>query len=135
MRARLLLLTRLLLVEYLLLDVLVLKGTLSSIVRASMGELLLRRGRLGRHHLSSIGRSLGEVGSLSNCSLGDMVGRELLLSATVAVFGLVVRASLPLGHLSRWRLRGSIAQVCKEGLHLGHTNGVIHISSALFGRL
>jgi hypothetical protein len=135
MRARLLLLTRLLLVKYLLLDVLVLKGTLSGIVRASMGGLLLRRERLGRHHLSSIGRSLSEVGSLSDCSLGDMVGRELLLSATVAVFGLVVRASLPLGHLSGWQLRGSIAQVRKEGLHLSYTDGVIHISSALFGRL
>jgi hypothetical protein len=93
MRARLLLLTRLLLVKYLLLDVLVLKGTLSSIVRASMGELLLRGERLGRHHLSSIGRGLGKMGSLSGCSLGDMVGRKLLLSATVAVFGLVVGAS------------------------------------------
>ena len=127
--------TRLLLVEYLLLDMLVLKGTLGGIIRASMSELLLGGERLGRHHLSSIGRGVGKVGSLSGCSLGDMVGRRLLLSAAVAVFGLVVGASLPLGHLSRWRLRGSIAQISKEGLHLGHTNGVIHVSSALFGSL
>jgi hypothetical protein len=134
MRAELLLLTRLLLVEYLLLDVLILKGTLSGIVRASMGELLLRRERLSRHHLASVGRSLGEVGSLSDGPLGDMIGRGQLLSATVAVFGLVVRASLPFGRLSRW-LCSSVAQVCKESLHLGHTDGVVHVSSALFGRL
>jgi hypothetical protein len=134
MRARLLLLTRLLLVEYLLLDVLILKGTLSSMVRANMGRLLLRRERLGRHHLSSVGRGLGEVGSLSDGSLGDMIGRGMLLSATIAVLGPVVRASLPFGHLSRW-LCSSIAQVCKESLHLGHTDGVVHVSGALFGRL
>ncbi len=127
--------TRLLLVEYLLLDMLVLKGTLGGIIRASMSELLLGGERLGGHHLSSIGRGVGKMGSLSGCSLGDMVGRRLLLSAAVAVFGLVVGANLPLGHLSRWRLRGNIAQISKEGLHLGHTDGVIHVSSALFGRL
>ena len=125
---------RLLLVEYLLLDVLILKGTLSGVIRASRGGLLLRRERLSRHHLASVGRSLGEVGSLSDGPLGDMIGRGHLLSATVAVFGLVVRASLPFGRLSRW-LCSSIAQVGKEGLHLGHTDGVVHVSSALFGRL
>ena len=99
-----------------------------------MGRLLLRRERLGRHHLSSVGRGLGEVGSLSDGSLGDMIGRGMLLSATIAVLGLMVRASLPFDSLSG-RLYSSIPQVCQESLHLGHTDGVVHISGALFGRL
>jgi hypothetical protein len=134
MRAKLLLLTRLLLVEYLLLDVLILKGALSGIVRASRGGLLLRRERLGRRHLASISGGLGEVDGLSNGPLGDMIGRGQLLSATVAVLGPMVRASLPFGSLSG-RLYSIIPQVCQESLHLGHTDGVVRISSALFGRL
>jgi hypothetical protein len=134
MRAELLLLTRLLLVEYLLLNVLILKGALNGIIRANRGELLLRRRRLGRRHLASIIGGLGEMDGLSDGSLGDMVGRGQLLSATVAVLGLVVRASLPFGSLSG-RLYSSIAQVCQKSLHLGHTDGVVRVSSALFGRL
>ena len=74
MREGLLLLTRLLLVEYLLLDVLILKGALGGIIRASRDGLLLRREGLGRHHLASIGGGLGEVDGLSNGPLGDMIG-------------------------------------------------------------
>jgi hypothetical protein len=46
----------------------------------------------------------------------------------------MVGASLPFGSLSGW-LYSIIPQVCQESLHLGHTDGVVRISSALFGRL
>jgi hypothetical protein len=134
MRVELLLLTRLLLVEYLLVNVLILKGALGSIVRACRDGLLLKRKRLGSRHLASIGRGLGEVEGLSDGPLGDMVGRGQLLSATVAVLGPMVGASLPFGSLSGW-LCSIVPQVCQECLHLGHTNGVIRISRALFSRL
>jgi hypothetical protein len=134
MRVELLLLARLLLVEYLLLNVLILKGALSSIVRACRDGLLLKRKRLGRRHLASIGRGLSEMEGLSDGPLGDMVGRGQLLSATVAVLGPMVGASLPFGSLSGW-LCSIVPQVCQECLHLGHTNGVIRISRALFSRL
>ncbi len=131
---RLLMLTRLLLVEYLLLDMLILKGALGSIARASRGRLLLVwKGLCGRH-LASIVGGLGEVEGLSNSPLGDMVGRGQLLPATVAVLGPMVGASFPFGSLSGW-LCGIASQVCQERLHLSHTNGMIRISRALFGCL
>ena len=96
---KLLMLTRLLLVEYLLVDVLILKGALGSIIRASRGGLLLMK-RLSRRHLASIVGRLGEVEGLSDRALRDMVGRGHLLPATVAVLGPVVGASFPFGSLS-----------------------------------
>ncbi len=71
---KLLALTRLLLVKYLLVDVLILKGALGSMIRASQDGLLLKRERLGRRHLASISGGLGEVEGLSNGPLGDMIG-------------------------------------------------------------
>jgi hypothetical protein len=134
MRVRLLMLTRLLLVEYLLLNMLILKGALGSIIGASRGGLLLMRNRLGSRHLASIIGGLGEVEGLSDCPLGDMVGRGQLLPATVAVLGPVVGASFPFGSLSGW-LCGIASQVCQERLHLSHTDGMVCISRALFGCL
>ncbi len=99
MRVRLLMLARLLLIDYLLLDMLILEGGLGSIVRASRGGLLLKE-RLSRRHLASIVGRLGEVEGLSDSALWDMVGRGHLLPATVAVLGPVVGASFPFGSLS-----------------------------------
>jgi hypothetical protein len=99
LRVRLLMLARLLLIDYLLLYVLILEGALSSIVRASCGGLLLMR-RLSRHHLAPIVGRLGEMKGLSDRALRDMVGRGHLLSATVTVLGPVVGASFPFGSLS-----------------------------------
>jgi hypothetical protein len=127
-------LSRLLLVEYLLLDMLILKGALGSITRASRGRLLLMWKGLGSRHLASIIRGLGEVEGLSNSPLGDMVGRGQLLPATVAVLGPVVGASFPFGSLSGW-LCDIAFQVCQERLHLSHTDGMVCISRALFGCL
>ncbi len=90
--------------------------------------------RLSRCRLASVVGRLGEVESLSDSSLGNMVGRGQLLSATVAVLGPVVGASFPFGGLSGW-LCGISSQVCQEGLHLSHTDGMVCISGALFGRL
>ena len=67
-------LTRLLLIEYLLVDMLILKGALGSIIGASRDGLLLMRKRLGSRHLASIIGGLGEVYGLSDGPLGDMVG-------------------------------------------------------------
>jgi hypothetical protein len=134
MRVRLLMLTRLLLIEYLLLNMLILKGALGSIIGASRGGLLLMRKRLGSRHLASIIGGLGEVEGLSDSPLGDMVGRGQLLPATVAVLGPVVGASFPFGSLSGW-LCGIASQVCQERLHLSHTDGMVCISRALFGCL
>ena len=67
-------LSRLLLVEYLLVDMLILEGTLGGIIGASQGRLLLMRKRLGSRHLASIIGGLGEVYGLSYGPLGDMVG-------------------------------------------------------------
>ena len=92
------------------------------------------RRRLSRRHLASIVGRLGEVEGLSDSSLGNMVGRGQLLSATVAVLGSVVGASFPFGGLSGW-LCGIGSQVCQEGLHLSHTDGMVCISRALFGCL
>jgi hypothetical protein len=133
LRMKLLMLARLLLIDYLLLYVLILEGTLSSIVRATRGGLLLMKGLGGRQLASIVGR-LGEMEGLSDRALRDMVGRGYLLSATVAVLGPVVGASFPLGHLSG--LLCSIgSQACQERFHLSHADGMICISSALFGRL
>jgi hypothetical protein len=134
MRMRLLMLARLLLIEYLLLDMLILEGALGSIVGASRGGLLLVRKRLSRRHLASIIGRLGEVEGLSDSSLRDMVGRGQLLSATVAVLGPVVGASFPFGSLSGW-LCGIGSQVCQERLHISHTDRMVCISRALFGCL
>jgi hypothetical protein len=134
MRVRLLMLTRLLLIEYLLVNMLILKGALGSIIGASRDGLLLMRRRLGSHHLASIIGGLGEVEGLSDGPLGDMVGRGQLLSATVAVLGSMVGASFPFGSLSGW-LCGIASQVCQERLHLSHADGVVCISRALFGCL
>ena len=133
MRVRLLMLTRLLLIEYLLVNMLILKGALGSIIRASRGGLLLKE-RLSRRHLASIVGRLGEVKGLSDSALRDMVGRGQLLPATVAVLGPVVGASFPFGSLSGW-LCGIASQVCQERLHLSHADGVVCISRALFGCL
>jgi hypothetical protein len=46
----------------------------------------------------------------------------------------MVGASFPFGSLSRL-LCGIGSQACQEGLHLSHTNGMICVSSALFGCL
>jgi hypothetical protein len=100
MRVRLLMLARLLLIDYLLLDMLILEGALGSIVRASRGGLLLMKERLSRRHLASIVGRLGEVEGLSDSALRDMVGRGHLLPATVAVLSPVVGASFPFGSLS-----------------------------------
>jgi hypothetical protein len=74
MRVKLLMLSRLLLVEYLLVDMLILEGALGGIIGASRGGLLLMRKRLGSRHLASIIGGLGEVYGLSDGPLGDMVG-------------------------------------------------------------
>jgi hypothetical protein len=92
------------------------------------------RKRLSRRHLASVVGRLGEVEGLSDSSLGNMVGRGQLLFATVTVLGPVVRASFPFGGLSGW-LCGISSQVSQEGLHLCHTDGMVCISRALFGRL
>jgi hypothetical protein len=132
-RVRLLMLARLLLIDYLLLNMLILEGALGSIVRASRGGLLLVEKRLGRRHLASIVGRLSEVKGLSDSALGDMVGRRQLLPATVAVLGPVVGASFPFG-LSGW-LCGIGSQACQERLHLSHTDGMVCVSRALFGCL
>ncbi len=54
-------LTRLLLIEYLLVDMLILEGALGGIIGASRDGLLLMRKRLGSRHLASIIGGLGEV--------------------------------------------------------------------------
>jgi hypothetical protein len=134
MRVRLLMLARLLLIDYLLLDMLILEGALGSIVRASRGGLLLVKERMSRRHLAFIVGRLGEVKGLSDSALRDMVGRGQLLPATVAVLGPVVGASFPFGSLSGL-LCGIGSQACQERLHLSHTNGMVCISRALFGCL
>jgi hypothetical protein len=133
LRVRLLMLARLLLIDYLLLYILILEGALGSIVRASRGGLLLMK-RLSRHHLASIVGRLGEVKGLSDRALRNMVGRGHLLPAVVAVLGPVVGASFPFGSLS-WLLCGIGPQACQERLHLSHADGMICVSSALFGCL
>jgi hypothetical protein len=132
LRVKLLMLARLLLIDYLLLYILILKGTLSSMVRATHGGLLLME-RLGGSHLASIVGRLSEMKGLSDAALRDMVGRGHL-SATVTVLGSVVGASFPFGSLSG--LLCSIgSQACQERLHLSHSDGMICISSALFSCL
>jgi hypothetical protein len=97
LRVKLLMLARLLLIDYLLLYILILEGTLSSMVRATHSGLLLME-RLGGSQLASIVGCLGEMEGLPDGALRDMVGRGHLLAATV--LGPVVGASFPLGHLS-----------------------------------
>jgi hypothetical protein len=111
LRVRLLVLACLLLIGYLLLYILILESTLSSIVRATSGRLLLMERLSSRSQLAPIVGRLSEMEGLSDRALRDMVGRGHLLAATV--LGPVVGASFPLGRLPG--LLCSIgSQACQE---------------------
>ncbi len=111
LRVRLLMLACLLLISYLLLYVLILESTLSSIVRATRGGLLLMRRLDGGDRLTSVVGLLSEVEGLSDRALRDMVGRGHLLVASI--LGPVVGASFPPGRLPG--LRCSVGpQACQE---------------------
>jgi hypothetical protein len=97
LRVRLLVLACLLLIGYLLLYILILESTLSSIVRATSGGLLLMKRLDSGNHLAPVVGRLSEVEGLSDRALRDMVGRGHLLAATV--LGTVVGASFPPGRL------------------------------------
>jgi hypothetical protein len=110
LRVRLLMLACLLLIDYLLLYILILESTLSSIVRATRGGLLLME-RLGRSQLAPVVGRLSEMEGFSDRALRDMVGRGHLLVATV--LGPVVGASFTPGHLPG--LLSSVgSQACQE---------------------
>jgi hypothetical protein len=107
LRVRLLVLACLLLICYLLLYILILESTLSSVVGATSGGLLLVERLGGGSQLASIVGRLSEMEGLSDGALRDMIGRGHLLAATV--FGPVVGASFPPG-----RLPGRLCSVCSQ---------------------
>ncbi len=87
----------LLLIGYLLLNVLVLESSLSVVVRAARGGMLMRKRLDSRGSLTPIVDRLGKVEGLSNGALRDVVGRRpLLASSGSGVLGPVVGPLFPL---------------------------------------
>ncbi len=104
----------LLLIGYLLLDVLVLEGALSVIVRAARGGMLMMKRLDNGGSLTPIVDHLGKMEGLSNGALRDVVSRQpLLASSGSGVLGPVVRATFSPGCLPGL-LCGIYTQACQE---------------------
>jgi hypothetical protein len=125
------------LIGLLLLNILVLQGTLSGQIRGAGGQVSRGWGRNMRERLdraASIGCRLHQVGGLADRCLGHAVGCGEKSGRGRPVFGLVARTSFTsVGGLLLW-CSGS-AKFLEKGSHFGLGDRVILVACALLGHL